>query len=490
MRLEIDNNILHPSRLGRLLPRRAKPNAAADEKLQSVAKVRAKYLLVLAIYVPCFLWVYETWGSPNWWYLGLAADGTRWEITFGILVAVASVFVLPTQIKKYSHYFITLLYWASILPTYLVIARQGYKGVNSFEINGYMFVALILIAKIPDLVDLGHAKKRFHLAEKRMIVSVTSVYVMLLGLFYYNYSDILSFAGIETIYDQRSAFAQVQVNIFLLYVLGWLSTTLNPYFITYGMIDKTKRWMMWLGLAGQILIYMGFASKGFLLILFIYFWFYLVVLKSGRLRPERISYVYLAFAVISVVSAYLSASDYDPQNTGFGFWTVIASVVYMRALGLPAALTGVYAAYFATNPLTYFSQMNIMNLFVQYPYTEVLGMVIGRFLAGGSTGMNANASMWATDGLASIGPIGIIFVGTVVGVALIFANRIVTPDKLVFASIFSTTFVMNLGDSGFFTNMITGGGFLMVLAVAFASPVLGQKTKTSATGLHVRTVGN
>ena len=489
MRMEIDQYILQLSIRGRPLPHMANLKAKAGEKLKSAARVRAKFLLVLAIYIPCFLWVYETWGSPNWWYLGLASDGTRSEIIFGISMAVASAFVLPTLIKKYSHYFITLLYWASILPSYLVIARQGYSGVNSYEINSYLFVALTLIAKIPEIMDLGHAKKRFHLAEKRMIVGLTSAYIMLLALFYYNYSGILSFAGIDTIYDQRSAFAKVDVNIFLLYALGWLSTAFNPYFITYGMIDKTKRWMLWLGIAGQILIYMGFASKGFILILFIYFWFYLAVLKAGRLMPERISYVYLVFAIVSVISAYFAGAENVSTSTEYGFWPTIASVIYMRALGLPAALTGVYAEYFATNPLTYFSQMNVVNWFVQYPYTEVLGMVIGRFLAGGSTGMNANASMWATDGLASIGPIGIVFIGTVVGIALIFANRIVTPDKLVFASILSTTFVMNLGDSGFFTNMITGGGFLMLFAVAFASPVLGPKTRTSEPGFHVRAVG-
>jgi hypothetical protein len=139
-------------------------------------------------------------------------------------------------------------------------------------------------------------------------------------------------------------------------------------------------------------------------------------------------------------------------------------------LALPGALTGVYAEFFTFSPLTYFSQMNVVNRFVEYPYNEALGQVIGRYLNNGEAGMNANASMWATDGISSIGPIGIVLMGFIVAVALVFANRIVPYSKLPFAAIVSTTFIMNIGESGFFTNMITGGGFLLVLLVIFGAP--------------------
>jgi hypothetical protein len=435
--------------------------------------VRFKLFTVLTVYLAAFLWVYETWGSPYWWYFGLQSNGRVSEACFGVALSYLSVLVLPVRIRKYSHYFVTLLFWSSVLPTYLVISRQGYPGINSYAINSLLFIAFALISKIPEFIDLGQSSMRLRLAEQKFVPFVTVLYVALLAGYLYNYGAILNFVGFGTVYDQRSLFAQQDVSIFFIYALGWLSTVFNPYFIFYGLFDRSRLWMLPLGLVGQLLIYMGFAGKSMLLVFFLYFWFYWFLLRKGQLQPERISYVYLLFVVVSFCSVYWSNGALDGTLGG------ISTLIYMRALTLPAALTGVYAEFFSTNPLTYFSQMNIVNLFVQYPYTEALGMVIGRYLNGGETGMNANASMWATDGISSLGPIGIVVVGVVVGTALSFINRIVTPDKLAFSAMLSTTFILNLGDSGFFTNLVTGGGFFMVFVVAFASPVARRPKVTS-----------
>jgi hypothetical protein len=439
------------------------------ESVPTALVTRVKLFLVLVIYISGFLWVYETWGSVNWWYLGLQSNGRPQELYFGITLAIFSIFVLPTESKKYSDFFVCLLFWSSVLPTYLVIGSQGYEGVNSYQLNSFLFLALILIAKIPKFLVFSETMKmrRFKILDRGLIPFITAIYLMLLGAFYYTYKDILSFADVDTIYDQRALFAQTEVSIFFLYLLGWLSTVLNPYFIFYGLFDRSKLWMLPLGLIGQILIYMAFAGKSFILALFVYFLFYWFLQKKGRLLLHRISYVYLSFVMVSVITVYISNGAIE------GNFSNVPALIYMRGLALPAALTGVYAQYFSFNPYTYFSQMNVVNLFVEYPYPESLGLVVGRFLNNGSIGMNANASMWATDGLSSLGPIGIIVIGGIVGIALSFANRLVTPERLQFASLVSTTFILNLGDSGFFTNLVTGGG-LVVMLIAFGSPNVRQ----------------
>jgi hypothetical protein len=440
------------------------------DSMPTALVTRAKIFLVLVVYISGFLWVYETWGSVYWWYLGLLSNGSAQELYFGIALAIFSIFVLPTETKKYSDFFVCLLFWSSILPTYLVIGRQGYSGVNSYQINSFLFLALVLIAKIPNILIFSEVtkKRRFKILDRGLIPFITVIYLMLLGSFYYTYKDILNFADIDTIYDQRALFGQTEANIFFLYLLGWLSTVLNPYFIFYGLFDRSKIWMLPLGLVGQILIYMAFAGKSFILALFVYFMFYWFLQKKGRLLPQRISYVYLSYVLVSVISVYLLNGDIESAFSN------LPALIYMRGLALPAALTGVYAQFFSFSPNTYFSQMNVVNLFVQYPYSEPLGLVIGRFLNDGNISMNANASMWATDGVSSLGPVGIIVIGGIVGIALSFANRLVTPEKLQFASLVSTTLILNLADTGFFTNLVTGGGFVVVMLIAFGSPNVRQ----------------
>jgi hypothetical protein len=448
-----------------------------DPKPEAI-KSRVKLFAALTIYITLFLWIYNGWGTINWWYLGLKSNGDAWELTYAIALCYMCVVILPVEIKKYSDFFASLLFWSSVLPTLLVIARQGHPGSYSYILNGCLFTALALLVAVPKIFVMKPIEPKFQISDARLLPVITAAYVTILGLFFYTYRDILNFASIDTIYDQRSLFALTEVNIILLYVLGWLSTVLNPYFIIYGLFDRTRIWMLPLGLAGQIMIFMAFAGKSFLLALFIYFWFFWFLQKNNRLLATRVSYVYLLFVIASFASVYFSDGAME------GVWGNVSALIFMRGLALPGALTGVYAEFFSFSPLTYFSQMNIVNRFVEYPYSEALGKVIGRYLSGGSEGMNANASMWATDGLSSIGPLGIIVVGLIISILLIFANRLVPHAKLPFAAMLSTTFIMNIGESGFFTNMITGGGFILVFLVAFGAPV--QRARKSRRVPHSR----
>jgi hypothetical protein len=94
--------------------------------------------------------------------------------------------------------------------------------------------------------------------------------------------------------------------------------------------------------------------------------------------------------------------------------------VNTRMIALPAVALDVYNEFFANNPLTYFCQINFLKLVFACPYNEPLSIVMSKAYQLG----NLNASLFATEGIASAGlifaPLSALGCGLIIG----FANRL------------------------------------------------------------------
>jgi hypothetical protein len=135
--------------------------------------------------------------------------------------------------------------------------------------------------------------------------------------------------------------------------------------------------------------------------------------------------------------------------------------VNFRMLAIPSIAMDVYNEFFSKHELTYFCQIGILKAFISCPYNEPLSIVMrDNFPFGG----NFNASLFATEGIASVGnlfaPIPILAGGLIVALA----NRLSAglPPSIVLVS--SAIFCQILLNVPLSTGLLSyGGGVLFLL---------------------------
>ncbi|TKD48563.1 MAG: hypothetical protein E5W98_00700 [Mesorhizobium sp.] len=429
----------------------------------NISYARIFVLLWVAAYVVVFVDIYVDWATGNFFYLGFTYvyDARNIVIAYSIIGAFA--FILPISIGRYSDFFCWMLYLTILIPSVLIVSRQGYTSFDAAWLLVSVAASFFLVIYIPQMIRF----KSYSLIRQ---VSVTTFFFFFLAfylaaiVFYVvTYGSMMSFSGMDEIYDQRARYGTTQASTLALYLTGWLSNAMNPYLLAIGLFDRTRRWAIAIGLAGQIVVFMAFAGKMMLVILLVTFGFYFFVLRRGAVSTPRLAFGFAALT--SSAFAILLVTGYEPVGAAMD----AVALIYMRTLGIQGAMTGVYADVFSGNPLTYWSHINIINMIVAYPYKVPLGYVVGASLVGG-TGFNANANFWATDGVAAYGLAGVVIMGAVLGLLLSLTNKIVTPDRLPFAATVSIPFIMSLGNSSLFTSLITGGGLIMVMMIAYGVP--------------------
>ncbi|KRR23829.1 hypothetical protein CQ14_22595 [Bradyrhizobium lablabi] len=92
----------------------------------------------------------------------------------------------------------------------------------------------------------------------------------------------------------------------------------------------------------------------------------------------------------------------------------------VRMLAIPSLAMNYYSDFFAGNPSTYFCQINLVRSFVDCPYAGQLGPIFeARYHAG-----NLNASLFATEGIASVGPLWAPISTFLGGLILSVGNRV------------------------------------------------------------------
>jgi hypothetical protein len=84
---------------------------------------------------------------------------------------------------------------------------------------------------------------------------------------------------------------------------------------------------------------------------------------------------------------------------------------------MPSIALEVYNNFFSTHDLTHFCQINVVKPFIGCPYSQPLSVVMN----GNYTFGNFNASLFATEGIASVGlalaPLSVLVCGLVIGLS-------------------------------------------------------------------------
>jgi hypothetical protein len=194
----------------------------------------------------------------------------------------------------------------------------------------------------------------------------------------------------------------------LRYLIPVTSSALLP-FLFASFLTRKNLWGAGAVLALLVLYYPVSLSK---VAFFAPAWLVLVALLARIFGAKRAVILSLLIpTMIGVVLIFLQRRDEVPVDVAINYF----KIVNFRMIAIPSIALDVYNDFFSKHELTYFCQVWVLKLVINCPYHDPLSIVMLRNypFAG-----NFNASLFATEGVASMGwllaPISALACGLVV----------------------------------------------------------------------------
>ena len=238
------------------------------------------------------------------------------------------------------------------------------------------------------------------------------------------------------------------------YLIPLTSSALLP-FLFAGFLARKNLWG-----AGAVLVLLLFYYPVALskVAFFAPAWLVLMALLA-RIFGARLAVILslLIPALIGVVLIFLYHRDKVPAGVAVGYF----QMVNFRMLAIPSIAMDVYNDFFAHHPHTYFCQIRILKPLVGCPYQEPLSILMyNNYPFGG----NFNASLFATEGIASVGVWLAPVAGFVGGLVIALGNRLsagLPPSFIVVSGAILAQILLNVPLS---TVLVTHGlGLLFLL---------------------------
>jgi hypothetical protein len=305
-------------------------------------------------------------------------------------------------------YFVGFYFYTMIL---------GYLWIVGFSLTRYdhgwaavsAFAAAVALL-VPALLITSPIRQRLVLSARAVdivlsLILILSAVVIAAGAFY-NFR----LAGLGDIYNFRG---QLAFPAWLRYAIGAVSNALLPF----AFACFVARGNGWRAAAVLLLLLLFYPITLTKLALFSPFWLLFLVILS-RLFEARIAVVLSLFVPILIGVALgtlveFGALRYAQIEQYFG-------AINFRMIAFPSVALDVYSEYFSTHAHTWFCQISLLKPFMGCPYDEYLSVTMSKAYDLG----NLNASLFATEGIASVGPTLAPLAVLACGLVISLANRV------------------------------------------------------------------
>jgi hypothetical protein len=329
-------------------------------------------------------------------------DPARLFGAVAVVAAFAVVAVLFVLVEFSFGYFVGF---------YLYMMVLGYLWLSHFSDFAYdrttagISAAVSCVAfLLPALLVTSPVRRRYKLSEDAFeyvlhVILLVSAATILAGA---SYNFRLVF--LEDIHEFRDNLESPSI---VKYLVVMTSSALLPFaFACFVM--RSNYWRAGAVLVLLLLVYPITLSK---VSFFTPLWLVAIALLS-RIFEARITVVLslLLPALVGVIGFALFSAE-----TAKYFGTV-----NFRMIVIPSNSLDIYTDFFSRHDLTYFCQINILKPFVPCPYREPLAVIMkGVYDLG-----NLTASLFATEGVASVGLLFAPVAVFVCGLVIAFANRL------------------------------------------------------------------
>jgi hypothetical protein len=268
--------------------------------------------------------------------------------------------------------------------------------------------------------------------------------------------------GISEIYAFRD---DIHFSTPLRYAIGATSMVLLPFAFA-GFLLRGARWRAMAALALLLLFYPVTLTK---LTLFAPFWLLLLTLLSRLAEIRKAVVLSLAAPIaIGVVLGLLYKTEALSYEVAFPFF----GALNFRMIAVPSLAIDIYNDFFSTHAATHFCQISVLKAVVACPYAEPLAMLMTDNYQLG----NLNASLFATEGVASVGAAFAPVAALACGFVIALANRASAGLPARFILLSSAMLVQVLINIPLTIALVTYGGALLFL-LWYVTPrsIFGEK---------------
>lgn len=266
------------------------------------------------------------------------------------------------------------------------------------------------------------------------------------------------------VYEQRVAGATD--NPVIRYLQTYFSNIFTPTLLCIGLIRRRPLWIA-AAFAGGLLMYAVNAQRTLLLLPLILV-FVFALISRPRIRE------YAAHIILAVLSAIMiwSTQTLEESLTGAAF----AVLLTFRTIAIPGLTVSQYQDLFSEIGYTHWSNVKGFNLLVpppdwafNDPLWPDLGYIVGDRLYNNPI-FNVNANLFAGDGIAAAGTVGILIIGLVFIAWIRLVDRLSARWNTLFAAMVTLPPAISLTNGHFFTTMLSFGGIFWLLVFRFVDP--------------------
>jgi hypothetical protein len=339
-------------------------------------------------------------------YADVVAFDSHHLLTPLLFVAGFSFVALPFTLARFSFgYFLGFYFYTMILGYLWIIEFSRLSYDHTLAIVSILLSALAFLA--PALFITSPLNPRFALSARAFetllsLILVVATATVAVGALY-NFK----LANLDDIYKFRAA---LEFPAWLRYSIGMISGALLPFAFAC-FIERGNRWRAAIVLLLILLLYPITLTK---LTLFTPCWLLFLLLLS-RLPEARISVILSLLLPMLLGVAWLLVSR--SGSISFPLMQYYVGIINARMIAMPSVALEVYNGFFSTHDLTHFCQINAVKPFVNCPYSQPLSVVMNSAYSFG----NFNASLFATEGIASVGlalaPLSVLVCGLLIGLS-------------------------------------------------------------------------
>jgi len=421
------------------------PTQSPPTALTSPVSLKLALVLLLHIAGVCLTYIYVTQYYATYGIFKYdAAELLPAVLTVAPLALLSFVFVAARFSFGY------------VIAFYLYTMALGFVWLTRFSLLGYDHTIAGISATIsavalllPALFIIAPVKQWFVLSAGMLdhLVSlflISAAGIVAVGAFY-NFRLV----SVMDIYNFR---AQLDFPGPLRYAIGIFSNALLPFAFACC-VARRYRWRALAALLLLLSFYPITLSKG---ALFGPFWLLFLALLAG-LFETRIAVVLslLAAMVIGLVLVQFEKSGALSDAHLRDYF----GIVNFRMIAMPGIALDLYNDFFAKHELTYFCQIGILKRFMSCPYSDWLVIVMSRAYQFGFL----NASLFATEGIASLGPKLAPLSIFVCGLIIALGNRLSAGLPAAFILVSGGMLARVLLDVPLATTLLSNGAALMFL---------------------------
>ena len=329
-------------------------------------------------------------------------DPARWYVA-AIVVAAFALVSSAFIISRFSFgYFVGFYLYAMIL---------GYLWINSFSdfqydhrLAGLSAAASAVAFLLPALFISAPVRQIFTMTPGSFDRLLTGILILGVATIAIGASYNFQLVSLDKMYEYR---ARIDSPAMVNYLVTIVSSALLPFAFA-GLVASHAHWRAAAVPALLLLFYPITLNK---LTLFTPLWLVFLLMLSRLFEARRaviLSLLAPALAGLVLITVFgLRAAPY--------FYTV-----NFRMIAIPSVAMDVYNDFFSSHDLTHFCQISFLKPLMHCPYQDQLSVVIEKPYKLGFF----NASLFATEGIASVGVLFAPVAAFVCGLVIALGNRL------------------------------------------------------------------